>query len=42
VEDLPNTLSGTVIFRVIDVNDSPSETETNTILIDELFARTID
>jgi hypothetical protein len=41
--DLPNTLSGTVIFRVTDFNEAfPGDTVADTVWIDELFVRTID
>jgi len=42
-EDLPNTLSGTVIFSVTDFNEAfPGDTIADTVWIDELFVRTID
>jgi hypothetical protein len=41
--ELPDTLSGTVIFSVTDFNEAlPGDTVADTVWIDELFVRTID
>jgi hypothetical protein len=42
-EELPDTLSGTVIFSVTDSDEAlPGDTIADTVWIDELFVRTID
>ena len=39
--DLPGTLSGSVLFRVIDTNREPEHQALDTVFIDQLFVRSI-
>ena len=41
VVDLPGTLSGSVLFRVIDTNREPEHQALDTVFIDQLFVRSI-
>ena len=41
VTDLPGTLSGSVLFRVIDTNREPEHQALDTVFIDQLFVRSI-